>query len=49
MDRRIINQNNVGVSPSPSVVQEALSTVQGEQVFLNVIKANRASIRNILS
>ena len=38
----------VNAIDSTSVLQDALSTVAGEQTFLNVIKANRAAVRNIL-
>lgn len=43
-----INLKMVNAIDSTSVLQDALSTVAGEQTFLNVIKANRAAVRNIL-
>jgi len=43
-----INMKMVNMIDSGSVVKEGLSTVAGEQVFLNIIRANKGSIRNIL-
>ena len=44
-----INLKMINTIDSASVIKEGLSTVAGEQTFLNIIKANKGTIRNILS
>lgn len=43
-----VNLKMINMVDSASVVSEGLNTVEGEEVFMNIIKANRTSIRSIL-
>lgn len=44
-----VNMKMINMIDSASVVSEGLNTAEGEEVFMNLIKANRTSIRTLLT